>query len=93
LIANGKPHKRFSIPKASAPRRGKPCAPHLHKFPIRFVPQKDTWVVFQVKGTGHNPTLIRSDGIVWAFTNPIWIDADDDGRFTAPGNGPTPPLE
>jgi len=65
--------------------RGQHVTVHLH-----LAPNSDTWYVLQAIGSFDNPTLIRRGGIDVAFTNPVWIDADGDGRFKAPGIVPPP---
>ncbi|MCE9594010.1 MAG: CehA/McbA family metallohydrolase [Planctomycetes bacterium] len=63
--------------------------PNAHAFEttLDLAPRADAWVVVTVDGSGDlAPVAIASDRPVRpiAIGNPIWIDADRDGKWTAP---------
>ena len=51
---------------------------------VRLRPTVDTWYVVQVFGKRPLPTIARPKVPPFAFTNPIWIDADADDTFKPP---------
>jgi len=52
--------------------------------PLRFA--GDSFVIVEAEGSAEDPyTAIVPGSNPLAFTNPIFVDADDDGRWTAPG--------
>ena len=54
------------------------------EFPLTF--EEDSFVTVEVRGEPSNDyRLLLSKYIPFAFTNPIWIDADDDGTWASPG--------
>ncbi|MBI1745802.1 MAG: PHP domain-containing protein [Acidobacteria bacterium] len=77
LIGNGEVVERFLVDAtASAIKFQRSIAVH---------PTRDTWYVVVVRGNTALAPVIPSDGghevTPLAFTNPIWIDVDGDGRF------------
>ncbi len=68
------------------PRAMEPGTCHTQKIeiPLRWQPKKDTWVVLVAWSTKGNPSLARPGGLVLSFTNPVWIDANGNGRFDPP---------
>ena len=49
---------------------------------VHLYPKVDTWYVFLVRG-GQNLTPVGM-GTPYAYTNPLYVDADGDGVFTPP---------
>ena len=49
---------------------------------LTFTPAADTWYVVRVEGDSSREPVqqLRS----FAFTNPIWVDVDGNGKFDAP---------
>lgn len=83
LVANGVAVDSAAVAPSQDERRAL-----LH---FAIAPAVDTWYVVVVRGThGLDPVVPVENGRVvtpFAFTNPIWVDADGDGRFTAPWSG------
>ncbi len=82
LLERGRPLARFT-----PSRKGTQRLAVTHE--VR--PQRDTWYVVLVRGERPDPTQLRAGVLPFALTNPIWVDADGDGRFTpprAPGSQP-----
>jgi hypothetical protein len=46
-------------------------------------PGQDSWYVFVVRGSGNGRPVF--DGAPYAYTNPVYVDADGDGAWTPPG--------
>lgn len=92
LVANGETIRVFRAPAGgeSAAEDGEGCRPFGWSFELDLRPERDTWYVLLAKGEKHNPTLVREGGLVWAFTNPIWVDIDGDGRHSSGGSKPRP---
>jgi hypothetical protein len=53
----------------------------------QVAPRRDSWYVVMVRGRKPDPTQQRQGVLPFALTNPIWVDADGDGKFT-PSAGP-----
>jgi hypothetical protein len=51
---------------------------------LRLTLAKDTWLAVIVRGARPDMTQQRAGVLPFALTNPIWVDADGDGRFTPP---------
>jgi hypothetical protein len=47
---------------------------------IHLYPKSDTYYVFVVKGEGSLEPVGK--GSPFAYTNPVYVDADGDGKFT-----------
>lgn len=48
--------------------------------------EKDGFVTVEVSGeAGHEYNIVYPDMVPYAFSNPIYVDADQDGRWQAPG--------
>lgn len=83
LIGNGKKIKALKIDETSASLKW--------KGELSDEPTTDTWYVVRVRGTKSmepimtpfNEGAVLLDPIPLAVTNPIWIDRDGDGKFTA----------
>jgi hypothetical protein len=84
-------------------RRGKPIDIPAGRGPVRYKGghelklDRDAAVVVIVRGeTSLEPVLSRPEGapapLPLCITNPIFVDRDGDGRFTAPKAGPTKPV-
>lgn len=80
VIANGKNLERFlvgAVPTAEKFRR---------KIAVR--PSRDTWYVVVVRGNRPLSPVLPPAGereiLPLAFTNPIWVDADGNGKFDPP---------
>jgi hypothetical protein len=58
-------------------------------FNFTFSPRVDTWYVVVVRGNRTLdpvvPRLGERDIFPLAFSNPIWVDVDGDGKFTSIG--------
>ena len=58
-------------------------------FNFTLTPRVDTWYVVVVRGNRSLapvvPKLGDRDVLPFAFTNPIWVDVDGDGKFTPVG--------
>ncbi len=77
IVLNG---ERFLEQKLAMPLRGKSLS---LDFPL--APPRDSWVVVLVRGTEPLDAILpRVDAKPLAFSNPIFIDADGDGSFSAP---------
>ena len=60
-----------------------------HELPLRF--EGDAFVTVEVEGEAEGDYAALAPGFVpFAFTNPIYVDADGDGMWTAPGLAPIP---
>jgi hypothetical protein len=58
--------------------------------PLRFA--GDSFVVVEVEGAAGGVYRALHPGLApFAFTNPVFVDGDGDGRFTAPGLPAEPP--
>jgi hypothetical protein len=58
---------------------------------VRLPVPRDTWIVAVVRGDEPLAEVLPWTKLVpFAFTNPVFVDADGDGRFTAP-NAPDAP--
>ena len=66
-------------------RLGKPWSVVRSDGWIRVNPRKDTWYVAVARGLKPMPVVPHRKARPLAFTNPIWVDADGDGKFTPPG--------
>jgi hypothetical protein len=54
------------------------------ELPLRF--ERDGFLTLEVTGEATGDYALVAHGFVpFAFTNPIFVDADRDGRFSAPG--------
>jgi hypothetical protein len=71
LVERGRPVQSFQTGRARGVRR-------LDRT-VTVRPQRDTWYVVTAAGRRPDPTQHRRV-IPFAVTNPIWIDADGDGR-------------
>ena len=57
------------------------------EIPLRF--ERDGFVTVEVSGEASDLFAIVVPGVIpFAFSNPIWVDADADGQWMAPGLGP-----
>ncbi|MCC6752243.1 MAG: CehA/McbA family metallohydrolase [Deltaproteobacteria bacterium] len=77
LVANGRIEQRFAMAAGRSLRL-------RQRLVLR--PAKDTWYVLRVAGASADPTQRPRPVRPFALTNPIWVDADGDGRFTPPGS-------
>lgn len=88
LIRNGQVVSRFAIPVTEDVLR----LDERVSCPVAC----DSWFVAVVSGgeplAPVMPSLGSFDVTPFAFTNPIWVDADGDGVFTAPSRQPGIPL-
>ncbi|MGI8908061.1 MAG: CehA/McbA family metallohydrolase [Candidatus Sumerlaeaceae bacterium] len=83
LIANGKKVQVITIAEITAPLKWEGELTHD--------PTQDTWYAVRVRGlksmepimTPFNEGTVELDPTPLAVTNPIWIDRDGDGKFTA----------
>jgi len=98
VVANGKTLAKFDLPRkvrqAIPMGPGKPSrcnAIRLTKT-LRLTPKRDTWYVVVARSRTPLKVLRKKATAVFGFTNPVWIDADGDGRFTPPGLPAKPPL-
>jgi len=98
VVANGKTLMKIDlgrkVGRATPMGPGKPArcnAIRLRKT-LKLTPKRDTWYVVVARSTTGLKVLRNKATSVFGFTNPVWIDADGDGRFTPPGVPPTPPL-
>ncbi len=67
-----------------------PCAAQKLSLPLTLSPKRDTWYLLVAWSTKDNPTLPVPGGLVMSFTNPVWVDADGNGKFDPPGTKPEP---
>ncbi len=76
-----------------APRPWPPrtCRPQDVTVKLRLAPERDTWYVFVAYSRLDNPSLSQRGALVAGFGNPVWVDADGDGRFQPSGPPPEPP--
>lgn len=78
LVANGEVVERRLVPETNRVHKG--------TFEFRVQPAVDTWYVVVARGNRSLapvvPDLPGQPVYPFAFTNPIWVDADGDGRFT-----------
>ena len=59
-------------------------APGSLEIPLAF--ERDSFVTLEVEGSAEGIYADLYPGFTpFAFTNPIWVDADADGQWTAPG--------
>lgn len=89
LYANGRP--KIVFPFETEKRRGQPLG-----FKARLPkPKADTWYVLIAQAPGvtnsywavarpYQPASREWEPVMIGATNPIWLDADHDGRFSAP---------
>lgn len=84
IIANGTPLTHFDIP---SPADGKPLRWQRR---VALKPTRDTWFVFIAKSRSKNPHLSQPNAIIMALTNPIWVDAQGDGKLQLPEIDPGP---
>lgn len=81
LIGNGKVLESRMIAETNQVHKGTEL--------FNVTPQTDTWYVVVVRGNTSLapviPKLGERDVLPFAFTNPIWVDADGDGKFTPIG--------
>jgi hypothetical protein len=90
VVANGRPFKVFQLkPQKPSPTA---CRPFVWQTRLSLKPEKDTWYVIVARSATPNTTLVKPRGIIMAFTNPVWVDADGDGRFTHEGPPKNPPT-
>jgi hypothetical protein len=98
VVANGKTLVKIQLPRkvrrAVPTGPGKParCDAIRLRRTLKLTPKRDTWYVVVARSRTPLRVLRRKATAVFAFTNPVWIDADGDGRFTPPGIPPKPPL-
>jgi hypothetical protein len=98
VVANGKTLVKIGLPRkvgrAIPTGPGKPArcnAIRLRKT-LKLTPKRDTWYVVVARSRTPLKVLRNKATAVFGFTNPVWIDADGDGRFTPPGVPNKPPL-
>jgi len=86
VVANGETVFQEDLPQPEkAPGGSLPPVRPVVRFEktLRFKPAEDTWyVVYAVGDTPPYPMLPKVT-IPLGFTNPVWVDADGDGRFTS----------
>jgi hypothetical protein len=59
------------------------------ELPMRF--ERDAFITVEVRGEpGELYRAVAPGFVPFAFSNPIFVDADADGRFSAPGLPPQP---
>ncbi len=87
IIANGKSLSSIKISPNRPPKTPEDRNAFEWRKQVELSPSSDTWYVFIVRSKSKNKYLYRPEGVIMAFSNPIWIDADGDGDFT-PGNPP-----
>ncbi len=98
IVANGKTLEKIDLRqklgRAVAGGPGKPsrCNPVRLKKTLKLTPARDTWYVVVARSRTPLPVLRHKATAVFGFTNPVWIDADGDGRFTPVGVKQKPPL-
>jgi hypothetical protein len=94
IIENGRVVETIDLPAASraATPVDRRCTPVRLQRTLTWKPAKDAWYVVVARGTEPLPILPGSATGVFGFTNPVWIDADGDGRLTPPGGGPARPT-
>jgi len=98
IVANGKTLEKIKLPqklgRATPMGPGKPsrCDAIRLRRTLRLTPKRDTWYVVVARSRTPLKVLRNKATAVFGFTNPVWIDADGDGRFTPPGIPPKPPL-
>ncbi len=79
ILANG-------VERASFPLKAAPGEPLDASFAFSHEPSIDTSYLVFVEGVGDLSPVARSAGLrPLAFTNPVYVDVDGDGEFTAPG--------
>ncbi len=78
VVANGTVLRRLQVPASDRHPRFQDV--------VEDSPKQDTWYVVIVRGYDSlEPVVTRYKGTTitpFAFTNPIWVDVDGDGRFT-----------
>lgn len=81
LIENGKPVQRVEIPAT-----GEDVVRLRHRFELR--PAADAWYVVYAEGRAYTAGAVTNPALrPRAFTNPVRVDAEGDGKFTAPLEG------
>jgi hypothetical protein len=73
IVANGSVVSAIPVPKTHKVLR--------YKGSVRFQPTSDTWYVVLVRGEDPLLTVPRRKVPPLAITNPIWVDANADGKF------------
>jgi hypothetical protein len=81
LVGNGKQLETFTVTGSGVRRVDRT---------LRLSLTKDTWLAVIARGARPDETQQRKGVLPFALTNPIWVDADGDGRFTPPVGAATP---
>ena len=78
LVANGRVVQEYDVPQSNEVLRFQKT--------LTLSPEIDTWYLVIAKGSQSLAPMVKDGGVPnlpLGFTNPIWVDADGDGKFAS----------